>query len=134
MLPNKSRSIGEVLLGRAGAADLAQDGRGQEAGGPPVGVGQQGLEGRSLVVVGDGPAQAGDRLVLVYTPRYDPEANRIAWLWRALRRTVTHNHQRVALEPLLADADRWAAGLSAAAVLSQIGSPGTPEQDLADAA
>ena len=79
-------------------------------------------------------AQAGDRLVLVYPPRYDPEANRIAWLWRALRRTVTHNHQRVALEPLLADADRWAAGLSAAAVLSQIGSPGTPEQDLADAA
>src|SRR5262249_38663457 len=35
-----------------------------------------------------------ERLVLVYTPRYDPEANRIEWLWRALRRTVTHNHQR----------------------------------------
>jgi hypothetical protein len=79
-------------------------------------------------------AEAGERLVLVYTPRYDPEANRIAWLWRALRRTVTHNHQRATLEPLLADADRWAAGLSAAAVLSQIGSPGTPDQDLADAA
>jgi transposase len=79
-------------------------------------------------------AEAGERLVLVYTPRYDPEANRIEWLWRALRRTVTHNHQRETLEPLLADADRWAAGLSAAAVLSQIGSPGTPDQDLAYAA
>jgi transposase len=79
-------------------------------------------------------AEAGARLVLVYTPRYDPEANRIEWLWRALRRTVTHNHQRETLEPLLADADRWAAGLSAAAVLSQIGSPGTTDQDLAYAA
>jgi len=79
-------------------------------------------------------AEAGARLVLVYTPRYDPEANRIEWLWRALRRTVTHNHQRETLEPLLADANRWAAGLSAAAVLSQIGSPGTPDQDLAYAA
>ena len=79
-------------------------------------------------------AEAGERLVLVYTPRYDPEANRIEWLWRGLRRTVTHNHQRETLEPLLADADRWAAGLSAAAVLSQIGSPGTPDQDLAYAA
>jgi transposase len=79
-------------------------------------------------------AEAGERLVLVYTPRYDPEANRIEWLWRALRRTVTHNHQRETLEPLLADANRWAAGLSAAAVLSQIGSPGTPDRDLAYAA
>jgi transposase len=79
-------------------------------------------------------AEAGERLVLVYTPRYDPEANRIEWLWRSLRRTVTHNHQREALEPLLADADRWAAGLSAAAVLSQIGSPSTPDQGLAYAA
>jgi DDE superfamily endonuclease len=33
-----------------------------------------------------------ERLVLVYTPAYDPEANRIEWLWRALRRAVTHCH------------------------------------------
>jgi hypothetical protein len=79
-------------------------------------------------------AEAGERLVLVYTPRYDPDANRIEWLWRALRRTVTHNHQRETLDPLLADADRWAAGLSARAILSQIGSPGRPEQELAYAA
>jgi transposase len=79
-------------------------------------------------------AEAGERLVLVYTPRYDPEANRIEWLWRALRRAVTHNHQRETLDPLLADADRWAAGLPPAAVLSQIGSPGAPDHGLAYAA
>jgi hypothetical protein len=84
----------------------------------------------------------GERLVLVYTPTYDPDANRIEWLWRALRRAVTHNHQRCTLDPLLADADQWAAALPAAAVLSQIGSPfasdvrlpAAPVTDLADVA
>ena len=71
--------------------------------------------------------EVGDRLRLVYTPTYDPDANRIEWLWRSLRRAVTHNHQRATLPPLLADADRWAAGLRAAAVLSQIGSPFAPD-------
>jgi len=71
-----------------------------------------------------------ERLVLVYTPRYDPEANRIEWLWRALRRAVTHNHQRQLLDPLLADAERWAAALPADAVLRQIGSPGVPSHAL----
>src|SRR5215218_6638695 len=72
-------------------------------------------------------AEVGDRLRLVYTPTYDPDANRIEWLWRSLRRAVTHNHQRATLPPLLADADRWAAGLRAEAVLSQIGSPFAPD-------
>jgi hypothetical protein len=54
-----------------------------------------------------------ERLVLVSTPRYDPEANRVEWLWRARRRAVTPNHQRATLAPLLADADRWAATLPA---------------------
>jgi DDE superfamily endonuclease len=67
-----------------------------------------------------------ERLVLVYTPRYDPGSNRIEWLWRALRRAVTHNHQRETLAPLLADADQWATHLRPAAVLSQIGSPFAP--------
>jgi len=71
--------------------------------------------------------EVGDRLRLVYTPTYDPDANRIEWLWRGLRRAVTHNHQRATLPPLLADADRWAAGLRAQAVLSQIGSPFAPD-------
>jgi hypothetical protein len=33
-------------------------------------------------------------LVLVYTPAYDPDANRIEWLWRPVRRAVTHTHRR----------------------------------------
>lgn len=64
-----------------------------------------------------------ERLVLVYTPAYDPEANRIEWLWRALRRAVTHCHTRQVLDLLLADADAWATALTPDAVLAQIGSP-----------
>jgi transposase len=71
--------------------------------------------------------EVGDRLLLVYTPTYDPDANRIEWLWRGLRRAVTHNHQRETLAPLLVDADRWAADLRADAVLSHIGSPFAPD-------
>jgi transposase len=72
--------------------------------------------------------ELGEDLVLVYTPTYDPDANRIEWLWRALRRTVTHTHQRQRLEDLLAEADRWARTIPAAQVLSQIGSPSAPDQ------
>ncbi len=68
-------------------------------------------------------AELGEQLVLVYTPTYDPDANRIEWLWRALRRGVTHTHQRQVLQDLLADADRWAHTITPAQVLSQIGSP-----------
>lgn len=73
-------------------------------------------------------AEVGEQLVLVYTPTYDPDANRIEWLWRALRRTVTHTHQRQRLEDLVADADRWARTIPPAQVLSQIGSPFAPDQ------
>jgi DDE superfamily endonuclease len=73
-------------------------------------------------------AELGEQLVLVSTPTYDPDANRIEWLWRALRRAVTHTHQRQTLAELLADADRWAAAISPAQVLSQIGSPFAPDQ------
>jgi transposase len=73
-------------------------------------------------------AELGGDLVLVYTPTYDPDANRIEWLWRSLRRTVTHTHQRQRLEDLVADADRWARTIPAAQVLSQIGSPFAPDQ------
>lgn len=68
-------------------------------------------------------AELGDQLVLVYTPAYDPDANRIEWLWRALRRTVTHNHQRITLDDLLGDADAWVRDLTADQILAQIGSP-----------
>jgi transposase len=67
--------------------------------------------------------ELGEDLVLVYTPTYDPDANRIEWLWRSLRRTVTHTHQRQTLAELVADADRWARTIPPAQVLSQIGSP-----------
>jgi hypothetical protein len=66
--------------------------------------------------------------VLVYTPTYDPEANRIEWLWRSLRRTVTHTHQRRTLADLVADADAWAHTITPDQVLGQIGSPFAPNQ------
>ncbi len=73
-------------------------------------------------------AEVGEHLVLADTPTYDPDANRIEWLWRSLRRTVTHTHRRRTLTELLADADRWANTITPAKVLSQIGSPFTPDQ------
>src|SRR6266704_24633 len=73
-------------------------------------------------------AELGADLVLVYTPTYDPEANRIEWLWRSLRRTVTHTHQRRTLADLVADADAWAHTITPAQVLGQIGSPFAPNQ------
>ncbi len=63
------------------------------------------------------------QLVLVYTPAYDPDSNRIEWLWRSLRRTVTHTHTREILLPLLEDADTWARTISPMDILRQIGSP-----------
>jgi transposase len=71
-------------------------------------------------------ADAGDDLVLVHTPRYDPDSARIEWLWRALRRAVTHCHARRTLPPLLEDATTWATTLPPAAVLAHIGSPFAP--------
>jgi DDE superfamily endonuclease len=73
--------------------------------------------------------ELGERLVLVYTPPYDPDANRIEWLWRLLRRAVTHTHRRETLPPLLADADAWAHDLTPAEVLRQIGSPFAPDDE-----
>jgi transposase len=70
--------------------------------------------------------ELGDDLVLVHTPRYDPDSNRIEWLWRALRRAVTHCHQRQTLPPLLEDATGWATALPPEAVLAHIGSPFAP--------
>ena len=70
--------------------------------------------------------ELGEDLVLVYTPTYDPDANRIEW--RSLRRVVTHTHRRQNLTELLADADRWAHTITPAQVLSQIGSPFAPNQ------
>jgi len=48
-------------------------------------------------------AELHDHLRLIYTPAYDPDANRIEWLWRWSRREVTHNHQRTTFAALLED-------------------------------
>jgi hypothetical protein len=67
-------------------------------------------------------AELGADLTLVFTPPYDPDSNRIEWLWRALRRAVTHTHQRGTLTELLTDADTWACDLTPVRILRQIGS------------
>src|SRR5579884_287775 len=48
-------------------------------------------------------AERAGELVLVYTPAYDPDANRIEWLWRPTRRAVTHTHRRTRIADLDAD-------------------------------
>jgi transposase len=99
------------------------------------------VRGRVAIVVADnaGPhTPAGSTLVralvtelagdlrLVYTPAYDPDANRIEWLWRRSRRSITHNHQYRDLTALETAAGAHFRHLAAhpAEVLAQIGSPG----------
>jgi hypothetical protein len=67
----------------------------------------------------------GDALRLVYTPPYDPEANPAERLWPALRRVVTHNHQRDTLPALYQDARAYFAALDGEPrqVLRQLASP-----------
>jgi transposase len=75
-------------------------------------------------------AELKDQVSLVYTPAYDPEANRIEWLWRTSRRVVTHHHQRDDFELLLSDAKAHFQALTQAPadVLRHIGSPFAPDQ------
>lgn len=44
-----------------------------------------------------------DHLRLIYTPASAPDAKRIAWLWRWVRREVTPNHQRATFAAWLED-------------------------------
>ena len=76
--------------------------------------------------------EAQGQLRLVYTPAYDPDANRIEWLWRLVRHAVTHNHQREDFAVLLDDLAREFAALAQdpAAVLHHIGSPFALDTDL----
>ena len=66
------------------------------------------------------------RLHLVSTPAYDPDANRIEWLWRVMRRAVSHHHQRREMASLRADVEAAFRYLATqpAEVLAHIGSPG----------
>ena len=75
-------------------------------------------------------AELSDQLSLVYTPAYDPDANRIEWLWRVSRRIVTHNHYRSDFEALLADARTHFETLSRTpdVLLRHIGSPFAPDK------
>jgi transposase len=70
-------------------------------------------------------AELHDPLRLMYTPAYDPDANRIEWLWRWSRREVTHNHQRTTFAALLDDihVHFQTLGQQPDLVLRQIGSP-----------
>lgn len=66
-----------------------------------------------------------DQLYLVYTPAYDPDANRIEWLWRISRRAVTHNHQRDSWDLVLDDIRQHFQTLAQHAdmILHHLGSP-----------
>jgi hypothetical protein len=70
-------------------------------------------------------AEVHDSLRLISTPAYDPDANRIEWLWRWSRREVTHNHQRTTFAALLEDIQVHfqTLGQHPDLVLRQIGSP-----------
>src|SRR5437762_9965593 len=72
-----------------------------------------------------------DHLYLVYTPAYDPDANRIEWLWRISRRIVTHNHHRSDFELLLTDVEKHFQALARtpAELLRHIGSSFAPDKD-----
>ncbi len=74
--------------------------------------------------------ELSDQLYLVYTPTYDPDANRIEWLWRISRRLVTHNHHRRDFESLLADARTHFETLTRTPddLLRHIGSPLAPHK------
>ena len=72
-----------------------------------------------------------EHLYLVSTPAYDPDANRIEWLWRVSQRLVTHNHHRGTFDLLLADLERHFQTLARtpAEVLRHIGSPFAPDKE-----
>ena len=77
-------------------------------------------------------AELKEHLYLVYTPAYDPDANRIEWLWRISRRVVTHNHQRSDFALLLADVETHFQALTQTPddVLRHIGSPFAPDKEV----
>jgi transposase len=76
-------------------------------------------------VVREALERHGDKLRLVPTPAYDPQANPTELLFRAFRRAVTHNHHRDNVVDLFGDAFRYFEGLDAQPhrALRHIGSP-----------
>jgi transposase len=123
---------GRTAPGRTAAAFCAQ---------VRAAVARSQARGRAAIVLADNAGThtaAGSKLVrqmlaelegqlqVVYTPAYDPDANRIEWLWRPVRRAVTHNHQRRELATLRADLEAAFRHLAEhpEAVLTHLGSPG----------
>jgi len=80
---------------------------------------------RGSKMLGECLDRLGDRIRLVYTPPYDPEANPAERIWRAMRPRVTHNHHRDNLIDFHQDAQDYFALLDADPdkVLTQMGSP-----------
>ncbi|HEY7490716.1 MAG TPA: transposase [Candidatus Tectomicrobia bacterium] len=78
-------------------------------------------------------AELHDHLRIISTPAYDPDANRLEWLWRWSRREVTHNHQRTTFAALREDILAHFQTLShhPDLVLRQIGSPFTEPESVA---
>jgi transposase len=88
---------------------------------------------RGARLIRDAVARHGDKLRLVYTPAYDPDANPTERLWRPMRRRLTHNHHRHDLLDLYTDAERYFEALDADpdTVLRHIGSPHAATQSRA---
>jgi len=109
---------------------------GDPSGRVPAGAvpeGSWGEEPRHVDTPADAPVPlrvelSPDDVVLVYTPAYDPDANRIEWLWRGTRRAVTHTHQRTDIADLTTDLTAHFASLAThpADVLRQVGSSPHP--------
>ena len=83
------------------------------------------------LLVHDMLAEFQQQLYLVYTPAYNPDANRIEWLWRVSRRVVKHNHYRCTFERLLEDLALHFQTLARtpAEVLRHFGSSFAPDKD-----
>jgi hypothetical protein len=81
-------------------------------------------------VVREAVARHGDKLRLVPTPAYDPQANPAERLWPPFRRAVTNNHHRDNVVDLFRDAFRHFADLDAhpARALRHIGSPSASKE------
>lgn len=82
-------------------------------------------------VVREAVKRHGNKLRLVPTPEYDPQANPMEHLLPQFRRAVTHNHHRGNVVDLFRDANRYFADLDAEPerVLRSIASPFACKED-----
>lgn len=73
----------------------------------------------------------GQRLILVFIPKYAPECMPMEHLWNDWRDNVTHNHDRDQIQELTADSDRYFARCkrNPQRVLHTIGSPFARRQE-----